>query len=420
VATYPGVISTHDRSTVAKNIEDVLVDQIVSQLTATETQEGSAPGDAEPGDRDIVFTGTFEAVNEHFQRNQWSDGLPIVPPTLGKVEAFLRHTDRAPGEVLGVMHPSQAEATVWKVAVNGVMAGCRPEYMPVLLAMVEVMCDPAYGMKHGGSTPGWEAMIIINGPIREQLGFDCGQGSLRPGNQANTSIGRFYRLFARNVPRFLPGTTDMATFGQMFRAVVAENETACSGMGWEPLHVTRGFKPGDSVVTITSVRTSSDPFSTAGDSAERHLELIVDWVKRMIEPYQSSRGYVESHVLMLSPVIASILAGAGYTKHDVSEYLKKHATVPARYYERHMMLADHHTPDTTVAALVEKGELPAAWHVSDDPERLVPLLLPQSQWLVVVAGDPLRNRSSIFRQNFKQGYATSKKIELPKNWRAPV
>jgi hypothetical protein len=170
------------------------------------------------------------------------------------------------------------------------------------------------------------------------------------------------------------------------------------------------------VVTITSVRTSSDPFSTAGESAQRHLDLIVDWARRMIEPYQSSRCYVESHVLLLTPVIASVLANAGYSKRAVSDYLKQHATVPARYYEWHMMLGDHHTPGTTLKGLVEKGELPADWHLTDDPERPVPLMLPQTHWLIVVAGDPLRNRSSIYRQNFKQGYATSKKIELPANW----
>jgi hypothetical protein len=342
--------------------------------------------------------------------------LPIVPPTIQKIEEFLQFTDRSPEAVLGTLHPSQAEATVWKVAVNGVMAGCRPEYMPVLVAIVEVMADPEYGMKHGGSTPGWEAMIVLNGPIRKQLGFNDKQGAQRPGNQANTSIGRFYRLFARNIPRFLPGTTDMATFGQMFRAVVAENEQACADIGWDPLHVTRGFKAEDNVVTITSVRTASDPFATAGDSAERHLDYMVDWVKRMIEPYQSSRGYLESHVLLLTPVIATILAKGGYSKRDVAEYLRKNATVPAHYYEWHMMLGDNHTPGTTLAGLVDEGVLPAQWRTSDDPERLVPLMLPDTQWLIVVAGDPLRNRSSIYRQNFKQGYATSKKVELPKKW----
>ena len=235
------MISTHERETIARNIEEVLVDQIVRHLTSDEAPRETDVRSALPAERDIVFSGTFEAVNAHFHEKGWTDGLPVVPPTLEKIEAFLRFTDRSPDEVLGVMHPSQAQATIWNVAVNGVMAGCRPEYMPILVAIVEVMADPEYGMKHGGSTPGWEAMIILNGPIRNQLGFDCGQGLQRPGNPANTSIGRFYRLFARNVPRFLPGSTDMATFGQMFRAVVAENEEACAEFGWSPLHVTRGF-----------------------------------------------------------------------------------------------------------------------------------------------------------------------------------
>jgi hypothetical protein len=410
VATYPGVISTHERPTIASNIEDVLVDQIVSLLTYEGPSSETAEVAGGPGERDIVFTGTFEEVNEFFLRNQWSDGLPIVPPSIDKVERFLEFTDRAPDEVLGVLHPSLTAATVWNVAVNGVMAGCRPEYMPVLLAIAEVMADPEYGLEHGGSTPGWEAMIIVNGPIRTRLGLDHGQGAQRPGNQANTSIGRFYRLFARNVPRFLPGTTDMATFGQMFRAVVAEDDEACAAMGWSPLHVMRGFAPDESVVTITSVRSASDPFTTAGETAERHLDYIVDWVKRMIEPYQSSRGYIETHVLVLTPVIAALLAKAGYSKADVASYLTKNALVPARFYEWSMLQADHHTPGTTLVGLVETGVLPQSWRLSDDPERLVPLLLPQSQWLIVVAGDPTRNRSCIYRQNFKQGYATSKRI----------
>lgn len=320
--------------------------------------------------------------------------------------------------MLGILHPSLAAASVWNVAVNGVMSGCRPEYMPILLAIVEVMADPKYGLKHGGSTPGWEAMIIVNGPICEQLGFNGGQGAQRPGNQANTSIGRFYRLFARNVPRFLPGSTDMATFGQMFKAVVAENDKACAQIGWDPLHVMRGFKPDDSVVTITSVRSASDPFTTAGETAQRHLDYIVDWVKRMMEPYQSSRGYVETHVLILTPVIAALLANAGYSKRDVASYLVKNAVVPAHYFEWSMMQGDHHTPGTTLSGLVAQGALPKEWFLSDEPDRLVPLMLPQSQWLIVVAGDPLRNRSCIYRQNFKQGYATSKKVRLPAKWDA--
>jgi len=103
---------------------------------------------------------------------------------------------------------------------------------------------------------------------------------------------------------------------------------------------------------------------------------------------------VESHVLLLTPVIATLLAKAGYSKRAVAEYLMKHATVPAHYYEWHMMLGDHHTPGTTIAGLVEEGLLPREWRLSDDPDRLVLLMLREARWLSIVAGDPLRNRSS--------------------------
>jgi len=378
----------------------------------TRTEDKSSPDD-----RDIVFRGSFEDVNRLFYDNSWSDGLPIVPPTVEKVEAFLKFTDRSPDEVLGVMHPSQAQASVWKVAVNGVMAGCRPEYMPILIAIVEVMADPQYAVKHGGSTPGWEAMIVLNGPVSDQLGFNRGIGVQRPGNQANTSIGRFYRLFCRNVLRFLPGTTDMATFGQMFRAVLPENDQACVDIGWQPLHVTRGFKREDSVVTLTSVRAVSDPFSTGGDNAGPHLEYIVDSVKRIIHPYIASGGHIETNVLLLTPIIASIIAKAGYSKQALNDHIMKHAVVSASEFERQMTL-NAHPPGTTLRDLVERGAMPRAWAESDDPQRLVPLMLPETQWLVVVTGDPTRNRCCVFRQNFKQGYATSKRIQLPARWNA--
>jgi hypothetical protein len=416
VATYPGVISTHAEATVVKNVEESVADQIVEQLTQHEPTRRLS--EACPADRDIVFRGSYEDVNRFFYDNTWTDGLPIVPPTVEKVEAFLEFTDRSPDEVLGAMHPSQSEASIWKVAVNGVMAGCRPEYMPILIAIVEVMADPQYAVKHGGSTPGWEAMIILNGPISDQLGFNRGIGVQRPGNQANTSIGRFYRLFCRNVLRFLPGGTDMATFGQMFRAVLPENDQACIDIGWQPLHVMRGYNREDSVVTLTSVRAVSDPFSTAGENADRHIEYILDWVMRMIQPYEASEGYVETNVLLLTPVIASVIAKGGYSKQQLNDVIMQRAMVTAREFERLMTLGTAHPPGTTLKQLVASGHMPSEWAESDDPGRLVPLMLPETKWLVVVTGDPTRNRCCVFRQNFKQGYATSRKIALPKRWDA--
>jgi hypothetical protein len=146
---------------------------------------------SEPAPRDIVFAGSLDEVQEHFYKNLWTDGLPIIPPTLEKVDQFLKFTERQPGEIIGKLLPENREATVWNVAVNGVMAGCRPEYMPILLAAVDAIAAPEFRIQDGGATPGWEPLIILNGPIIKQLGFNYETGVMRPGRQANTSIGRF-------------------------------------------------------------------------------------------------------------------------------------------------------------------------------------------------------------------------------------
>src|SRR5262249_16216911 len=142
----------------------------------------------EPVPRDIVFKGTYEEVQDFFDERMWADGLPVAPPTIKRVEEFLKFTDRAPEEVLGIVQPDFREATIWNVAVNGVMAGCRPEYMPVLIAVTEAMIDPKFFVEDAGSTPGWEPLIILNGPIIKELDFNYGGGVMRIGRRANTSI----------------------------------------------------------------------------------------------------------------------------------------------------------------------------------------------------------------------------------------
>src|SRR5262249_5253733 len=131
---------------------------------------------AEPGERDVVFSGGFAALNSHFHARGWTDGLPIVPPTRGRIEGFLAFTPRRAEEVLGVPLPAQRAATVWSVAVNGVMAGCLPQHMPILVALAEAMLDKKYGVEHSGNTPGAETLIILNGPIIKELGFNYTQG----------------------------------------------------------------------------------------------------------------------------------------------------------------------------------------------------------------------------------------------------
>lgn len=139
----------------------------------------------EPAPRDVVFAGTLDDIDEFFYQSVWTDGLPIAHQTVERGERFLRFTDRSPDELLGILLPENRQATVWNVAVNGVMAGCRPEYTPILVAIVECIADPAYRMEDAGSTPGWEPLVIVNGPIVKQLDFNSEVGAMRRGKRSN-------------------------------------------------------------------------------------------------------------------------------------------------------------------------------------------------------------------------------------------
>lgn len=411
---YPVPIALDSKEQIRQRLETVVVPNIIKALT-TPVKSSVKPSRRGPGDRDVVFEGSFDEVQSYFLDNKWGDGLPIVPPTVERVEEFLKFTDHAPEEVLGVVEPSMAACTVWKVAVNGVMAGCRPEYMPVLLAIAGIVSDPEFNIRDSGATPGWEAITMLNGPIRDELGFNYKAGHQRPGCQPNISIGRFYRLLVNNVAGFRVGSTDMSTHGQMFRAVAPENDQVCEKIGWHTLAETLGFAQGENVVSITSGRAMSEPLQTTGDRAEQHLDYLTDWLTRMVEPYECMRGYLETHVLFLSPVVAELLAAQGYSKEAVADYLKEHARVTAEYFELNCSRFNNWKPYSLKEA-VENGELGPAWHESDDPRRMVPLLSPRARVIILVTGEPTRNRSLIFRENYTQAKLTSRRIELPERW----
>ncbi|MCC2674975.1 MAG: hypothetical protein K0R58_1922, partial [Ramlibacter sp.] len=162
LGVLPGHTGMQTPDVVQGNVRAGTLQQVIDGLVSATAQDEN---DVEASAREVVYTGTFEEVNDLFEMRRWSDGLPIVPPSREKIEAFLRYTDREPFETLGVMLPDNRRATPWNVAVNGVMAGCRPEYMPVLMALVDAMLDPEYGLEHSGNTPGSETVILLNGPI---------------------------------------------------------------------------------------------------------------------------------------------------------------------------------------------------------------------------------------------------------------
>ena len=249
LAKVLGHVDVQTDDELRENVLDVTVDEVIRNLTE---QPPAAQALQEPAPGEVLFEGTFEEVNRLFLENGWTDGLPIVPPTMDKIEEFLAFTDRQPQEVLGKILPDNREATIWNVAVNGVMAGCRPEYMPILVALAEAMADPRYGVEHSGNTPGAETLIVLNGSLIKELNFNYEQGALRDGFQPNTSIGRFWRLYLRNVAGFLLHGNDKGTFGNTWRVVMAENEDAIHDMGWTTLGEDAGAAKGENAITNLS------------------------------------------------------------------------------------------------------------------------------------------------------------------------
>src|SRR5712664_3135788 len=190
-----------------------------------------------------------DAIELAFDKG-WSDGLPVVPPTEARVRAMLEAVRLEPGHQVGVIRDRAVVITAEKVAINAVMAGCRPEYLPVVVAAVEGIADPRWSYHGPGtSTGGAGVLVIVNGPIARELDINAGDNLFGPGWRSNATIGRALRLVMRNVCGSLPGLLDRGTVGHPGKLsyVIAENE---AGSPWTPLHVERGFRPEQSTVTV--------------------------------------------------------------------------------------------------------------------------------------------------------------------------
>ncbi len=406
---YPGVIAT-DSPEAFRGKVLALADDLTEAFSKP---LGLAGEESEPAPRDIVFHGPLDAVQERFDSLLWTDGLPIVPPTVDRVEEFLRRTPRDADEPLGTLPPDNRLATVWSVAVNGVMAGCRPEYMPVLVAAVKAIADPEFRLEDAGSTPGWEPLVIVGGPVIERLGFASGAGVLRVGNRANSSVGRFVRLYMRNVAglRTPPGSGDKAAFGATFNMAIAENEPAAREIGWPTFAMDRGFAPNESVVTVQSVVSISPPIYTIGDRAEDLLGMLAD-VFGMENEYWSFNAAIFGRwcpLLAMSPATASVIARDGMSKDDVRAFLYERSKIPARRLQEYARRAS--TYDFDLPALAASGSAPPAYVESADPDRLVPVFS-KPEWIgLMLAGDPEKNQSRGFVNNHEQGAPVSRRVE---------
>jgi hypothetical protein len=414
VRGHPGLQS---KEVLQQNVRELTLDGVLNALFKTPSMVTFG---GEPGARDVICSGSFEEINEYFVKHELSDGLPVVPPTVEKVEAFLKYTDRPADEVLGVMLPDNRAATVWSVAVNGVMAGCRPEYMPVLVAAVEAMVDHDYGVEHSGNTPGGDNLILLNGPIIKELGFNYTQGVMRDGFQANTSVGRFWRLYLRNVAGFLPHKNDKATFGNTWRVVVAENEDVAAKIGWPPNCADYGFAAGSNALSVGRYTGGNHISSVSGATPEELLPYIADAVVRQYSwqiMFSVGQGYDTLRpLLLLSPIIAETIAAGGWSKQKFREELFNAARMPAQEFER--ILRDWtQKPTWNLTEEHEAGRIPKMFHESDNPQRMVPIVWRPDDFQVVVTGDLGRNSIYVFAHNGVLGFPVAKEIRLPKNWK---
>jgi hypothetical protein len=263
----------------------------------------------------------FEAMSAR----GWSDGLPLVPPTLPRVMAMLAGTSRKPDEVVAIVPPDLVECTVEKVAINAVMAGCKPEYLPVVLAAVEAACTDAFNM-HGllATTMGVGPVLIVNGPIRHQIGMNSGMNVLGQGNRANTSIGRALQLVVRNVGGGRPGEVDRATFGSPAKLsfCFAEDE---EGSPWQPLSVDLGADPGVSTVTLfpgEAPRNIVDQLSRDPESLARSLAVNL----RTVHHPKLVLGF--DSLLVIGPEHARVFAQAGWDKARLCARLHELLAIP--------------------------------------------------------------------------------------------
>ena len=312
-----------------------------------------------------------------FQTN-WTDGLPVVPPIQRRVDEFVERSGRSGAEVVAEVPPLGGEATIEKIAANAVMAGCRPEYMPVLVTALEAVMDPA--MNIGGmqcSTHMSTPLLILHGPIRNELGINSGANTFGQGVRANATIGRALKLMLVNLGGSRPGEVDKATLGHpgKFTYCIGENEEASP---WRGLHVDRGLKATDSAVTVYG---AEGPQNINNQAADNPYDLLTT-VASMMMNLGSNHIFIQGEsFVVLCPEHARICADQGWTKADVQHYLFQHA----QRSHRDIGAGGIHGRKT------RNYNTWPRWVDRNDPDAMIPVTRRVQDITVIVAGGPGRN-----------------------------
>lgn len=392
LAIVPLPFTNQSESEIRGNVDEN-IDVVVEGLTTPLKKAERAARLTVFGEEWLDFDGqdllaAMEQMNAQFLTYGWSDGFPLVPPTEDRVERMLRGTRRDPEEVVAVLEPGFGKATVRKIAANAVIAGCRPEFLPVIIAAVECMAEPKINLRNKSqSTCPHAAVIWINGPIRERIGLNSGTCALGPGapSFANTAIGRAVRLVMMNLGHTYPGISDMDTIGSptKYSMVVAENQEQSP---WAPFHVDAGFKEEESVVSLLfgcgicelQDFVNHDPGRMTDVFASAAMNIgnvsTGGWLLGRRSDPRSGTNEKEHHVMLICPDHAERFRVAGWSKSDLQQAMFRKARVP---FEKLMLQKE---PEAF------KESHPTLQWLWDSPGSLLPVVEDPECFEIVVVG----------------------------------
>jgi hypothetical protein len=393
---------------------DKAADEVIRALTLWTPQPEKM---TETAERILTFSGenyetARESMEKYFLRHGWSDGLPLVPPTPDAVSRMLAGVDYPSDHVVGIVEPGGVRATIKDIAINAVMAGCLPQYMPVVIAAIEAITDPAFNLREVQCTScNMAPLLIVSGPeLIEDLNINCSFGTLSPGWRANSTIARAVRLIMTNLGHAWPGMNDMKTLGSPFKSVslIAENEIALGG-AWEPLRVAEGYDLGQATISVMPAMSwQPDIVQPEPPTVNRIVEYIAKQGKVKHDRLAGNWGM--DNLVILCGATFDCIRREGCSRLNLQKALYDAIQIPASDFLN----------GRDIAELPAFGRLPE-WireKCRSGSDSRIPLLAaPGSIRLCVTGGAGPYGISYISTFGYGPAHFVTKPITLPANWR---
>lgn len=425
-AEYPGAFASDSRETLQKNARDILWPQIKKALTEKITQKEVAeyaPEGKRPYD-EIIYYGNFEDIQEYFKINNWTDGLPIIPPTDEKISEYLKFTPYNASDILGTIAVAYRECTVYTIAANAVMSGLPAEFMPLCIAFVEGMNNGEW-RKPLSSTHGWTPYAWFNGPLARQLGIDNQQGMIS--ETVNKAFGRFIDLCMLNIGGYYVKENRMGSFGYLTPFTFSEDEKACVEMGWKPYHVQKGFNLNDNTITAASCLNWGNNVTPATNDPEKIKDVIAFDIT---EKQQNGLGNTNPQVyrtLFITEYVAKDLAKKYKSKNDLEDALIETARRPielrayalywantgSQQFNRRSFDKELENIRKDKKEKVDVTPTPEWYNGLIDKDQIETIAcMNKGETAILVTGDASRNKIQTMPGG---GYVTTQ-IKLPDNW----